>query len=166
MPKKAYVVKERRRIKGYQGSEEQRDRERELPVHVDSAAQLLERHAGDNPVAMSKRVALVRRCLSQVKPDYITVIGLDPITKTAGGIIIPGQAQDRPTRGVIAVMGDEVTKHRPNWKPGVHVIYPWHAGTFLPLANWNVREMKWTEACWEVNDSTTKEVDELIGRVL
>ena len=101
--------------------------------------------AKDRP-SMAQRIRWIKDHLEQTMPDYITVIGDDP-EETFGRIIIPSDAQGRPTSGTIVIVGEDC----PAWyKPGQRIIYTEFCGVTLPLKNWNCRAMRWSEAPWRI----------------
>ena len=46
----------------------------------------------------------------QLQGDRIAVLRMEAETKTAGGIIIPDTAKEKPIRGYIAALGDAITQ--------------------------------------------------------
>ena len=54
-------------------------------------------------------------------------------TKTAGGIIIPDTAKEKPQRGVVVAAGPGKTDEPVTVKPGDTVLYGKYAGTELSL---------------------------------
>ena len=54
-------------------------------------------------------------------------------TKTAGGIIIPDTAKEKPQRGVVIAAGPGKTDEPVTVKPGDNVLYGKYAGTELTM---------------------------------
>ena len=55
-------------------------------------------------------------------------------TRTAAGIIIPDTAKEKPQKGTVVAVGDDLEDHKPTLKVGDIVIFGKFAGTEL---KWN-----------------------------
>jgi len=74
--------------------------------------------------------------MPKIKPlyDRILVERLEAEEKTAGGIVLPDTAKEKPTQGRVVVTGsgrvtDDGTTLKPSVKPGDRVLFGSYAGT-------------------------------------
>ncbi len=77
-----------------------------------------------------------------VKPlhDRVLVKRVKEETKTAGGIIIPDTAKEKPAEGVVVAVGpgktlDNGTKITPTVKAGNRILFSKYAGTEIKISN-------------------------------
>jgi len=77
-----------------------------------------------------------------VKPlhDRVLVKRVQEETKTAGGIIIPDSAKEKPIEGVVVAVGpgrtlDNGTKVNPMVKTGNRILFGKYSGTEVKIAN-------------------------------
>ena len=68
--------------------------------------------------------------------DRVLVERVDPVTKSAGGVILPDTSAEKPGEGIVVAVGPGLTKDDGNTKPvtvkiGDRVIFQKHAGTEL-----------------------------------
>jgi chaperonin GroES len=71
--------------------------------------------------------------------DRVLVQRLEAESKTAGGIVLPGTAQEKPQRGKIISVGqgktlDDGTVRKPQLKKGDTVLFTSYAGTEVKIA--------------------------------
>ena len=71
--------------------------------------------------------------------DKIVVKRLEAITKTAGGIVLPDSAKEKPQRGKIIAVGegrrlDSGEIQKPSVKVGDEVVFTSYAGTEVKVA--------------------------------
>ena len=66
-----------------------------------------------------------------IKPigERVLIETLEAETKTAGGIIIPDNAQEKPQRGKVIAVGDGTAEVKLTLKAGDKVLYGKYAGT-------------------------------------
>ena len=72
--------------------------------------------------------------------DRVLVKRVKEETKTAGGIIIPDTAKEKPAEGVVVAVGpgktlDNGTKITPTVKTGNRILFSKYAGTEIKIAN-------------------------------
>ena len=65
--------------------------------------------------------------------DRVLIKVLDSDEKTAGGIIIPDTAKEKPQKGVIQAVGNGTKDNKMTVKVGDTVLYGKYAGTELKL---------------------------------
>ena len=65
--------------------------------------------------------------------DRVLIKVLDSEEKTAGGIIIPDTAKEKPQKGVIQAVGNGTKDNKMTVKVGDTVLYGKYAGTELKL---------------------------------
>jgi len=70
--------------------------------------------------------------------DRVVVEREESESKTAGGIVLPDSAQDKPARGTIISIGegrllDDGTRHKLQVKPGDRVIFSSYAGEHFKI---------------------------------
>jgi chaperonin GroES len=73
--------------------------------------------------------------MSKVKPlaDRVLVEPAASETKTAGGIIIPDTAKEKPQRGTVIAIGSGKKDEPLNVKVGDHVLYGKYGGTEITI---------------------------------
>jgi chaperonin GroES len=66
-----------------------------------------------------------------IKPigERVLIESLEAETKTAGGIIIPDNAQEKPQQGKVIAVGDGTAEVKLTLKAGDKVLYGKYAGT-------------------------------------
>jgi chaperonin GroES len=66
-----------------------------------------------------------------IKPigERVLIESLEAETKTAGGIIIPDNAQEKPQQGKVIAVGDGTAEVKLTLKSGDKVLYGKYAGT-------------------------------------
>ena len=66
-----------------------------------------------------------------IKPigERVLIEALEAETKTAGGIIIPDNAQEKPQQGKVIAVGDGTEEVKMTLKAGDKVLYGKYAGT-------------------------------------
>lgn len=79
--------------------------------------------------------------------DRVVIKALEPETKTAGGIIIPDNAKEKPQRGEIVAVGPGKTDDKGNvikmeLKVGDKVLYGKYAGTEVSVDNQDLLIMR------------------------
>jgi chaperonin GroES len=72
--------------------------------------------------------------------DRVLVKRVKEETKTAGGIIIPDTAKEKPAEGVVVAVGpgktlDNGTKITPTVKAGNRILFSKYAGTEIKISN-------------------------------
>ena len=82
--------------------------------------------------------------MSNIKPlhNNVLVERVEAETKTAGGIIIPDAAKEKPSEGKIIAVGDGTTDHKMNVKVGDRVLYGKYSGTELKIEDTDYLIMK------------------------
>ena len=63
--------------------------------------------------------------------DRVLVQALDAETKTAGGVIIPDTAQEKPQKGTVIAVGKGTKDNPMTVKAGDNILYGKYAGTEL-----------------------------------
>ena len=63
--------------------------------------------------------------------DRVLVQRLESEEKTAGGIIIPDTAQEKPQKGIVVAVGNGTKDHEMSVKIGDQVLYGKYSGTEL-----------------------------------
>ena len=79
--------------------------------------------------------------------DRIVVKRLESEQKTAGGIVLPGNAQEKPQMGEVVAVGtgrilDNGDNRAPSVKPGDRVLFGKYAGTEIKLDGQELMVMK------------------------
>ncbi|MBQ9395263.1 MAG: co-chaperone GroES [Proteobacteria bacterium] len=76
----------------------------------------------------------------KVRPlqDRVLVKRVESLTRTAGGIIIPDTAKEKPLEGIVIAVGegkrlDDGTRVKPEVKEGDRVLFGKYAGTEIKL---------------------------------
>ena len=81
----------------------------------------------------------------KIKPlaGYVVIEPLEAEVKTAGGILLPDNAQEKPTQGKVIVVGASIFEHgveiKPEFKAGEVVLYKKWGGDDVKVDG---REMK------------------------
>jgi chaperonin GroES len=86
-------------------------------------------------------VTLLKEPFGWILPgDKMMVVRFDAESKTAGGIIIPDTAQEKPHKGIIIGLGEEITHNEEGlrkascpYSVGDMIVYGKYAGTELTL---------------------------------
>jgi chaperonin GroES len=65
--------------------------------------------------------------------DRVLIKVLDSEAKTAGGIIIPDTAKEKPQKGIVQAVGNGTKENKMTVKVGETVLYGKYAGTELKL---------------------------------
>ena len=80
----------------------------------------------------------------QLKPlqDRVVIQRLDEETKTAGGIIIPDTAKEKPLRGKVIAVGNGKTDEPMNVNVGDLVIFGQYSGTEIKIDGANYLIMR------------------------
>ena len=99
-----------------------------------------------------------------IKPlyDRVVVRRLDAETTTAGGIIIPDKAAEKPTRGEVIAVGDGAVTdqgvRRPlSVKVGDRVLFAQYAGTEVEQAGEKLLVMKESDILAVIGDAIEQE---------
>ena len=80
----------------------------------------------------------------QVRPlqDRIIVERIEEETKTAGGLIIPDTAKEKPQRGKVVAVGKGTKDHEMTVKVGDKVLYGKYSGTEIEIDGEKLMIMK------------------------
>ena len=75
----------------------------------------------------------INKMSTKIKPlaDRVLIKVSDAETKTASGIIIPENAQEKPQKGTVVAVGDGTKDHQMSVKIGDKVLYGKYSGTEL-----------------------------------
>ena len=65
--------------------------------------------------------------------DRVVVRVIEGKDKTAGGIIIPDTAKEKPQKGKVIAVGDGFKDKPVTVKPGEHILYGKYAGTEITI---------------------------------
>ena len=74
--------------------------------------------------------------------DRVLIKVLDSEEKTAGGIIIPDTAKEKPQRGKVVAVGAGTSDHKMNVKVGDSILYGKYSGTELTISDTDYLIMK------------------------
>jgi len=90
--------------------------------------------------------------MTTIKPldDRVVIRVLDAEEVTSGGIVLPGSAQEKPSRGKIAAVGaghllDDGTRAKLSVKKGDEVIFGKYAGTDVTVDGVDYKILRETE---------------------
>jgi len=88
-----------------------------------------------------------------IKPigERVLIEALEAETKTAGGIIIPDNAQEKPQQGVVIAVGDGTAEVKLTLKAGDKVLYGKYSGTEITFEGKKYMIMKESDVLAVIN---------------
>ncbi|MCL2845756.1 MAG: co-chaperone GroES [Chitinivibrionia bacterium] len=88
-----------------------------------------------------------------IKPigERVLIEALEAETKTAGGIIIPDNAQEKPQQGVVIAVGDGTAEVKLTLKAGDKVLYGKYSGTEITFEGKKYMIMKENDVLAVIN---------------
>jgi chaperonin GroES len=98
----------------------------------------------------------------KIKPlaGYVLIEPLEAETKTAGGILLPDNAQEKPTQGKIISVGANTFDHgveiKPEFKAGETVLYKKWGGDDVKMDGKELKLVKFDDVIAIMDGSTTR----------
>jgi chaperonin GroES len=88
-----------------------------------------------------------------IKPigERVLIESLEAETKTAGGIIIPDNAQEKPQQGIVIGVGDGTAEIKLTLKAGDKVLYGKYSGTEISFEGKKYMIMKESDVLAVIN---------------